>query len=84
MSARSLCLRAPVSTTGDLASIVESRPTAWTVEELSRLLQTSTKFVYSQVRRNLLPAYRIGPLLRLDPATTAAWLRSRTTAVQHG
>jgi len=68
------CLRTPDST-GDLVSIVESRSAAWTVEGLAKLLKTSTKFLYRQLKRGVPPAYRVDRLVRLDRAHTAAWLR---------
>jgi excisionase family DNA binding protein len=79
MHTRNSCLRAPVSTVDDLVSVVESRQAAWTVEEFARLLKTSTKYIYKQVRYGMLPAYKVGSMLRLDPKTTASWLRSRMT-----
>ena len=90
MSMRNLCSRVPVITDDDLAcDVVESGQAAWTVEGLAMLLKTSTNFIYQQIRRGLLPAYRGGSMLRLDPKATANWLRSRMmgsvqTGVQHG
>jgi excisionase family DNA binding protein len=90
MSMRNLCSRVPVITDDDLAcDVVESGQAAWTVEGLAMLLKTSTNFIYQQIRRGLLPAYRVGSMLRLDPKATANWLRSRMmgsvqTGVQHG
>jgi hypothetical protein len=75
---RGVCLRASVIT-DDLASVLESRQEALKVEEFAHLLKTSTKFMYKQFRQGLLPAYRAGSLIRLDPKTTANWLRSRMT-----
>ncbi len=69
----------PASADGDLARLVESRGKAWTVEALAELLEVSAKFLYAQIKQGSLPAYRIGPMLRLDPKTTAAWLRSHQT-----
>lgn len=65
-------------------SIVESKRAGWTVEQFARLLEVSAKFVYKQVKQGALPAYRVGSMIRLDPKAAASWLRSRTTAVQHG
>ena len=79
MSTRNLCLRAPVSAADDLAKIVESKHGAWQCQEFADLLEVSGKFVYNEVKRGSLPAYRVGSMLRLDPKTTANWLRARMT-----
>lgn len=77
---RNVYLRAPVITTADdLASVVESRSAAWTVEEFAKLLNVSTKFIYGQTSKGLLPSYRLGGMIRLDPAQAAEWLRARST-----
>ena len=69
----------PASPGEDLARVVELRGKAWTVEALAELLEVSAKFLYAQIKQGSLPAYRIGPMLRLDPKATAAWLRSHQT-----
>jgi hypothetical protein len=69
----------PASAGDDLARVVESRGKAWTVEALADLLEVSAKFLYAQIKQGALPAYCIGPMLRLDPKATAAWLRSHQT-----
>jgi excisionase family DNA binding protein len=90
MNMRNVCSRVPVTTTDDdLARVVKSRQATWTVEGLAMLLETSTKFIYQKIRRGLLPAYRVGSMLGLDPKAAANWLRSRMmgsvqTGVQHG
>jgi len=60
---RGVCLRAPVIT-DDLASFVESRQGAWTVEEFANLLKTSTKYIYKQVRHGMLGEPIYGEILR--------------------
>jgi excisionase family DNA binding protein len=50
-----------------------------TVEEFADELQVSSKSVYRLIRKGVLPAIRLGKLLRLEPVTTAAWLRKRVS-----
>lgn len=57
-----------------LIEIVASRKSAWTVAALSTLLEMSPKTLYAQVKRGVLPAYRIGTSIRFDPCRVAAWL----------
>lgn len=79
MSTGNLYFRSPVSAADDLAKIVESKHGAWQCQEFADLLEVSAKFVYNEVKRGSLPAYRIGSMLRLDPKAAAMWLRSRST-----
>ena len=82
MSTGKSCLTAPVSTVVDLAMVVESKKGAWTVEEFADLLEVSAKYVYNQVKRGSLPAYRLGGMLRINPKAAATWLRSRSTVAE--
>jgi excisionase family DNA binding protein len=66
-------------TTESLDVIIQRRKTAWTVEGLAALLACSTKFIYKQVQAGKLPAFRLNSSIRLDPKSTATWLRSRST-----
>ena len=56
---------------------VENYPSAITVEKLAELTSISAKTIYRHIRTKKLLAFRIGGLIRLDPETTATWLRSR-------
>ena len=60
-----------------LASMVRARRKAWTAEELSELLSISTKTIYSMAKKHRIPCFRIGSLVRFDPALTAAWIESK-------
>ncbi len=57
-----------------LASIIRKRRKAWTAEELSELLSISAKTIYAMTKKDRMPSFRIGSLVRFDPALTAAWL----------
>jgi excisionase family DNA binding protein len=63
-----------------LAEIVEARRSAWSVCELAELLNLSKVSLYELVKTGRLPAMKIGGSIRLDPKTTAAWLRGRLTS----
>jgi excisionase family DNA binding protein len=63
----------------DLVSVVESNDTAWTVPKLAKLLSLSARSLYDMIASGSLPAYKIGTVIRLCPASTAEWLRDRLT-----
>src|SRR5512135_2835219 len=63
----------------DLASRIEARKSAWTVDDLALLLEMSPKTLYKMAKSGNIPAIRIGGMIRFDPALTAEWLRARTT-----
>jgi excisionase family DNA binding protein len=62
----------------DLPSRIERRRKALTVSELAELISLSPKQVYKLVQQGHLPSYRIAGSIRLDPITTAQWLRSQS------
>lgn len=74
------------ATTGgsDLASRIEKWPGALTALELATLLNMGKTAVYDMAATGRIPSIKIGATVRFDPATTAAWLRSRMTVVSHG
>jgi excisionase family DNA binding protein len=62
----------------DLATQIERRRKALTVEELADMPALSTKQVYNLVKRGKIPSIRIASSIRFDPASTAHWVRSKT------
>ena len=67
----------PSLPTPGLIDIVESRKTAWTIAEFCALLEISDQVIYRQIKANRLPCLKVGGSIRLDPKTTAEWLRQR-------
>jgi hypothetical protein len=65
----------------DLASRIEARNSAWTVDDLALLLEMSPKTLYKMAKSERIPAIRIDGMIRFDPALTAEWLRARTTGM---
>lgn len=61
----------------DTIEIIESRTSLLTVEELGEYTSISPKTLYRYIKNRKLPAIRIGGCVRLNPHTTAEWLRSR-------
>lgn len=61
-----------------LADQIAATGQALTVEQLAELLQCSKKALYKMVRSGTLPSFRVGTMVRFDPAITAQWLRSRS------
>jgi excisionase family DNA binding protein len=82
MSTGKSCITAPVSAANDLTTIIESKNGAWQCQEFADLLGVSAKYVYDQVKRGSLPAYRLGGMLRINPKAVATWLRSRSTVAE--
>jgi excisionase family DNA binding protein len=63
-------------------SIVEQiaeRRSALAIKELAQLVNLDYNTIHDLVKNGILPAMRIGSSLRLDPKTTAEWLRQRTS-----
>ncbi len=65
----------------DLASRIEARTSAWTVEALADLLEVSPKTLYKMANSGRIPVIRIAGMLRFDPVLVAEWLRARTTGL---
>jgi len=65
---------------GDLATRIERWPHALTAPELAGLLGLGKTAIYDLAKRGGIPHYRVAGSIRLDPATTAAWLRKREVA----
>jgi len=62
-----------------LADQIEQMKTALTVDEFAGMMNVSKKFVYKMLKRkNGLESYQLFGIIRLDPVSTAQWLRSRT------
>jgi excisionase family DNA binding protein len=66
--------------TCDLATRIEHWPHALTAPELADLLGLGKTAIYDLAKRGGIPHYRVAGSIRLDPATTAAWLREREVA----
>jgi excisionase family DNA binding protein len=47
------------------------------VAELAEALGMSTRWIYEQVERHQLPAYKLGRSLRFELAAVRAWLEAR-------
>src|SRR5947209_1690553 len=68
-----------VLTVVTLADKIEQMKTALTVDEFAEIMNVSNKFVYKVLKRRGGPeSYQLGGIIRLDPVSTAQWLRSRT------
>jgi excisionase family DNA binding protein len=65
----------------DLASRIEAKRSAWTVDELAALLEMSPKTLYKMAKSEKIPAIRIDGMIRFDPAHSADWLRARMTGM---
>jgi excisionase family DNA binding protein len=61
-----------------LADKIEQMKKALTVQEFAAMMNVSKKFVYKMLKRSGLESYQLGGIIRLDPVSTAKWLRSRT------
>lgn len=61
----------------DLPEQIESQTDALTIPWLAKKLSCSPQLLYRMAERGQLPSLRIGSLIRLSPAATAEWLRTR-------
>ena len=61
----------------NLIETVENWGKAMRVEELAVLLSCSPKTLYKHIKAGRLPAFHIGTAVRLEPTTTASWLRKK-------
>ena len=66
--------------TCDLATRIEHWSHARAAPELADLLGLGKRTIYDLAKRGEIPHYRVASSIRLDPATTAAWLRNREVA----
>jgi excisionase family DNA binding protein len=70
--------------TCDLVTTIEHWPRALTAPELADLLGLGKTAIYDLAKRGGIPHYRVAGSIRLDPATTAAWLRRHELAAPEG
>mgnify|MGYP001560690192 CR=1 FL=1 len=55
--------------------------TLWTPRDVAAFLQVSRSWVYAKAESGLLPALRVGGLLRFDPAKVRAWVAAESARV---
>lgn len=60
----------------DVIARIENLEEAITVPQLALILGCSEKLLYSQISTGRIPSFRVGSLIRLNPAEIAVWLRS--------
>jgi excisionase family DNA binding protein len=58
-----------------LADTIGARRKALSINEFADLLSLAPTTVYEMAKSGRLPCFRIGSTIRLDPKTTADWLR---------
>ena len=57
---------------------IGAHPTMLSAATLAKYLGVDRKSIYAWIAAGTLPAIRLGASIRLDPATTAAWVRTRS------
>jgi excisionase family DNA binding protein len=62
---------------GDLASRIAAEPGAFSAPKLATYLGTSRSTIYERASAGLIPHFRIGSIIRFDPAVIAQWLRDK-------
>jgi excisionase family DNA binding protein len=72
-------IRASASGPLDVDATMAARQKSWTVPELAKLHNLSTRGLYDLIKSGRLPSYRIGTAIRLCPATTQLWFRNCLT-----
>jgi hypothetical protein len=59
---------------------IAERRSAFTLKEFAQIIGISYHAAFDMATDGRLPVMRIGSSIRLDPKTTAQWLRDRTSA----
>jgi excisionase family DNA binding protein len=72
---------APVTTATplSLADRLRSSDSAFSVVELSKLLNVTTLTIHRWVKAKRVPFFRLGRTIRFCPATISRWLQARET-----
>ena len=72
---------APVTTATplSLADRLSSSDSAFSVVELSKLLNVTTLTIHRWVKAKRVPFFRLGRTIRFCPATISRWLQARET-----
>jgi excisionase family DNA binding protein len=68
---------------GEQKTIVEqiaAKRSAFSLKEFAELTGISYNTAFDMAKDGRLPVMRVGSSIRCDPATTAQWLRQRTSA----
>jgi hypothetical protein len=73
-------IQASASKPLNIDEVMSARQKAWTVPELAKLHNLSTRGLYDHIKSGRLPSYQIGTAIRLCPATTQAWFRNCLTS----
>jgi excisionase family DNA binding protein len=63
-----------------IAEQIAEKRSALSLQEFAQLVGISYRTVFDMASDGRLPVMRIGSSLRLDPKTTAEWVRERTSA----
>lgn len=58
--------------------------TLWTAADLARRLKIGRTGIYKLIEREKIPHFRIGGLLRFEPAAVRAWLATTRGALRSG
>jgi excisionase family DNA binding protein len=61
----------------DLPSRIEREPGALSAPKLATYLGLSRSAIYERAQDGRIPHFRLGNIIRFDPATIAAWLRDK-------
>jgi excisionase family DNA binding protein len=67
------------STEKTVTERIAAKRSAFSLKEFAEMLGISYRAAFEMTTDGRLPAMRIGSSIRLDPKTTADWLRQRTT-----
>jgi excisionase family DNA binding protein len=69
---------AVTDTNKTLVEIIAARTRAITLHEFADLMNMSYQTVWAMAKDRRLPVMRIGSSIRMDPKSTANWLRERS------
>jgi excisionase family DNA binding protein len=65
-----------------IESIAPSPDALWRIEDVMAYLQVSRSWVYQRVANGVIPALRVGGLLRFKSSTIKAWAEGSETSAR--
>jgi len=65
----------------DILEVLRARKKAWTIPELTELLNLGRRTLYDEVEAGKLPAFRFGTAIRINPSDAVIWVEARMTGV---
>lgn len=66
-------------TSQSISQQIRNCPSALTVDDIAEFLNLAKKTIYAMSSSRRIPSFRVGAVLRFDPAAVADWIDDRTS-----